>query len=120
MKALVKAKAEPGLWLQEVPDPAVGPMDVLIKIRKTSICGTDVHIWKWDAWAQRTIPLGMHVGHEFCGVVEAVGAGVTEVQPGELMKMPDATAWIVHPSKDKIKMRIPPMDGAGKVPDWWK
>ena len=85
MKALVKAKAEPGLWLEDVPDPEVGPMDVLIKIRKTSICGTDVHIWKWDAWAQRTIPLRMHVGHEFCGVVEAVGAGVTEVQPGELV-----------------------------------
>jgi len=85
MKALVKAKAAPGLWLQDVPDPEVGPMDVLIKIRKTSICGTDVHIWKWDAWAQRTIPLHMHVGHEFCGVVEAVGAGVTEVSPGELV-----------------------------------
>lgn len=85
MKALVKAKAEPGLWLQDVPEPEMGPMDVLIKVRKTSICGTDVHIWNWDAWAQRTIPVPMPVGHEFCGVVEAVGAGVTEVQPGELV-----------------------------------
>jgi threonine 3-dehydrogenase len=85
MKALVKAKAEPGLWLQDVPEPEVGPMDVLIKIRKTSICGTDVHIWKWDLWAQRTIPVPMHVGHEFCGVVEAVGSGVTDVTPGELV-----------------------------------
>ena len=85
MKALVKAKAEPGLWLQDVPEPEVGPMDVLIKIKKTSICGTDVHIWKWDAWAQRTIPVPMHVGHEFCGVVEAVGSGVTDVVPGELV-----------------------------------
>lgn len=85
MKALVKAKAEPGLWLQDVPEPEVGPMDVLIKIKKTSICGTDVHIWKWDAWAQRTIPVPMHVGHEFCGVVEAVGSGVTDITPGELV-----------------------------------
>jgi threonine 3-dehydrogenase len=83
MKALVKSKAEPGLWLEEVPEPEVGPTDVLIKIKKTSICGTDVHIWKWDAWAQRTIPVPMHVGHEFCGVVEAVGSGVTDVVPGE-------------------------------------
>lgn len=73
------------MWLQDVPEPEVGPMDVLIKIKKTSICGTDVHIWKWDAWAQRTIPVPMHVGHEFCGVVEAVGSGVTDVVPGELV-----------------------------------
>jgi threonine 3-dehydrogenase len=83
MKALVKAKAEPGLWLEEVPEPAVGPMDVLIQVRKTSICGTDVHIWKWDAWAQRTIPVPMVVGHEFCGDVVAVGSGVTDVHVGE-------------------------------------
>lgn len=85
MKALVKAKAEPGLWLQDVPMPEVGPMDVLIRIKRTSICGTDVHIWKWDSWAQRTIPVPMAVGHEFCGVVEAVGSGVTDVVPGELV-----------------------------------
>jgi len=85
MKALVKATAGPGLVLQDVPEPEVGPMDVLIRIKKTSICGTDVHIWKWDKWAQRTIPVPMHVGHEFCGVVEAVGAGVTDVKPGELV-----------------------------------
>lgn len=85
MKALVKATAGPGLEMMDVPMPEVGPMDVLIKIRKTSICGTDVHIWKWDAWAQRTIPVPMHVGHEFCGVVEAVGSGVTDLVPGELV-----------------------------------
>lgn len=85
MKALVKANAGPGLEMQDVPMPEVGPTDVLIKIRKTSICGTDVHIWKWDAWAQRTIPVPMHVGHEFCGVVEAVGSGVTDISPGELV-----------------------------------
>jgi threonine 3-dehydrogenase len=85
MKALVKATAGPGLELMDVPMPEVGPMDVLIKIKKTSICGTDVHIWKWDAWAQRTIPVPMHVGHEFSGVVEAVGSGVTDIVPGELV-----------------------------------
>lgn len=85
MKALVKKHAEPGLWMEDVPEPEVGPMDVLIRIRKTSICGTDVHIWKWDPWAQKTIPVPMVVGHEFCGVVEAVGSGVTDVKPGELV-----------------------------------
>ena len=85
MKALVKATAGPGLEMMDVPMPEVGPMDVLIKIKKTSICGTDVHIWKWDAWAQRTIPVPMHVGHEFCGVVEAVGSGVTDLVLGELV-----------------------------------
>lgn len=83
MKALVKKKAEPGLWLEDVPEPEVGPRDVLIRIRKTSICGTDVHIWNWDSWAQKTIPVPMVVGHEFCGVVEAVGSAVTDISPGE-------------------------------------
>jgi len=83
MKALTKKKAEPGLWLEDVPEPEMGPRDVLIRIRKTSICGTDVHIWKWDKWAQKNIPVPMVVGHEFCGVVEAVGSAVTDIQPGE-------------------------------------
>jgi len=85
MKALVKAKAEPGIWLQDVPEPEIGPMDALIRIKKTSICGTDVHIYKWDAWAQRTIPVPMPVGHEFCGVVESVGSGVTDLKAGDLV-----------------------------------
>jgi threonine 3-dehydrogenase len=83
MKALVKAKSEPGLWLEEVPEPEAGPMEVRIRVRKTSICGTDVHIWKWDSWAQRTIPVPMAVGHEFCGEVESVGPGVTDLVPGD-------------------------------------
>ncbi len=85
MKALVKKEAREGLWMEDVPVPEVGPRDVLIRIRKTSICGTDVHIWKWDEWSRKTIPVPMVVGHEFCGVVEAVGSGVTDVQPGELV-----------------------------------
>ncbi|QQL44257.1 L-threonine 3-dehydrogenase [Sulfuriroseicoccus oceanibius] len=85
MKALVKKEAAEGLWLEDVPMPEVGPMDVLIKINKTSICGTDVHIWKWDQWAQKTIPVGMTVGHEFCGEVAEVGAGVTDVKVGDIV-----------------------------------
>ncbi|MFK7909558.1 MAG: L-threonine 3-dehydrogenase [Akkermansiaceae bacterium] len=83
MKALVKSKAEHGLWLEDVPEPVVGPMDVLIKINKTSICGTDVHIWKWDKWAQKTIPLGMTIGHEYSGTIAAIGSGVEDFEVGE-------------------------------------
>ena len=72
MKALVKAKAEPGLWMEDVPVPEYGPNDLLIKIVKTAICGTDVHIYKWDKWAAKTIPVPMVTGHEFVGVVEEV------------------------------------------------
>jgi len=69
MKALVKAKPEPGIRLEDVPKPEIGINDVLIKVNKTSICGTDVHIYNWDAWARKTIPVPMHVGHEFVGTV---------------------------------------------------
>ncbi|HEX7099896.1 MAG TPA: L-threonine 3-dehydrogenase [Acidimicrobiia bacterium] len=83
MKALVKAKAEPGLWMEEVPDPQVGRNDVLIRVEKTSICGTDVHIYEWDEWAQATIPVPLVVGHEFMGRVEAVGDEVEGIAVGE-------------------------------------
>jgi threonine 3-dehydrogenase len=83
MKALVKAKAEPGIWMEEVPVPDVGPNDVLIKVRKTSICGTDLHIYKWDDWAAATIPVPMVVGHEFMGEVVDKGDAVEEYQRGE-------------------------------------
>ena len=83
MKALVKSKSEVGLWLEDVPEPEVGPMDVLIKINKTSICGTDVHIWNWDKWAQKTIPVPMTTGHEYSGTIAAVGSGVTDFKVGE-------------------------------------
>ena len=63
MRALVKAKPEPGLWMEEVPVPGIGPNDVLIKVRKSAICGTDVHIWNWDEWAQKTVPVPMVTGH---------------------------------------------------------
>jgi threonine 3-dehydrogenase len=85
MKALVKAKAEPGLWLEDVPAPEPGINDVLIRILKTSICGTDVHIWNWDAWARKTIPQGLTVGHEFVGVVEQVGSNVHDYKTGDLV-----------------------------------
>ena len=85
MKALVKANAEPGLWLQDVPEPEVGINDVLIKVHKTGICGTDLHIYKWDAWARKTIPVPMVVGHEFVGEVVAVGTNVSDFHPGEIV-----------------------------------
>ena len=85
MKALVKKFAEPGLWLEEVPVPEIGINDVLIKIHKTSICGTDIHIYNWDEWAQKTIPVPMVVGHEYVGTVEAIGSNVHDVKIGELV-----------------------------------
>ncbi|MGW8179755.1 MAG: L-threonine 3-dehydrogenase, partial [bacterium] len=85
MNALVKKYSKPGLWLDEVPVPEVGINDVLIKVHKTAICGTDVHIWNWDAWAQKTIPVPMTVGHEFVGTVEAMGSNVTDLEIGELV-----------------------------------
>ena len=83
MKALVKAKAEPGLWLEEVPEPRVGHNDLLVRIGKTAICGTDIHIYNWDEWSQETIPVPMTVGHEFCGVVAEVGSEVSGFKPGD-------------------------------------
>ncbi len=85
MKALVKRKAEPGLWLEDVPEPEYGINDVLIRVDRTGICGTDVHIYKWDAWAQKTIPVPMVVGHEFVGEIVAVGSNVSDFHPGEVV-----------------------------------
>jgi threonine 3-dehydrogenase len=83
MRALVKAKKEPGLWLEEVPVPKVGHNDVLVKVRQTGICGTDIHIYTWDEWSQRTIPVPMPIGHEFVGEVAEVGSEVTGFKPGD-------------------------------------
>jgi threonine 3-dehydrogenase len=83
MRALVKAEAAEGLAMQEVPVPEIGPDDILIKVAKTGICGTDLHIWKWDEWARKTIPVPMVVGHEFAGVVEAIGSHVRTVRVGD-------------------------------------
>lgn len=85
MKALVKKKAEPGLWLDEVPVPTFDSHEVLIKVLRTGICGTDLHIYKWDAWAQQTIPVPMVVGHEFVGEIVAVGAHVTDFRSGDIV-----------------------------------
>ncbi len=85
MKALVKRKAEPGLWLEDVPRPEIGVNDVLIRVQRTGICGTDVHIWKWDDWARKTIPVPMVVGHEFVGEVVDAGANVADFHAGEIV-----------------------------------
>jgi threonine 3-dehydrogenase len=85
MKALVKKHSKPGLWLDDVPEPKIGINDVLIRVRKTGICGTDLHIYNWDAWAQKTIPVPMVVGHEFVGEVVEVGSNVHDFFPGEIV-----------------------------------
>ncbi|WP_287881332.1 L-threonine 3-dehydrogenase [Aquitalea sp.] len=83
MKALSKLKSAPGLWMNDVPQPEIGHNDLLIKISKTAICGTDIHIWNWDEWAQKTIPVPMHVGHEYVGVVAAMGSEVRGFEIGQ-------------------------------------
>lgn len=83
MKAIVKAQAAPGLWLQEVPEPQPGEDDVLIRIKRTSICGTDVHIYEWDEWAQKNIRVPLTIGHEYSGVIEAIGSRVDHLQVGQ-------------------------------------
>jgi threonine 3-dehydrogenase len=83
MRALVKARAEPGIWMEQVPIPEIGPNDVLIKVKKTAICGTDVHIYNWDQWAQKTVPVPMVTGHEFVGTVADFGAAVKEYKVGQ-------------------------------------
>src|SRR4051794_16472184 len=83
MRTLAKIHPEPGIWMTDAPKPAVGPNDVLIKIRKTAICGTDMHIFNWDEWAQKTIPVPMHVGHEYVGTVEAMGDEVRGLKIGQ-------------------------------------
>ena len=83
MRALVKARAEPGLWMQDCPIPEIGPDDVLVKVHKTGICGTDIHIYKWDEWAAKTIPVPMITGHEYAGEIAAVGADVRDLKIGQ-------------------------------------
>jgi len=83
MKALVKAQAARGLWMQEVPVPEPGYNDVIIKVKKSAICGTDLHIYEWNDWAQKTIKVPMTIGHEYMGFVEKAGPGVTNVKVGD-------------------------------------
>jgi threonine 3-dehydrogenase len=85
MKALVKARPEPGLWLEDVPEPQWGINDVLIKVHKAAICGTDLHIYSWDDWARKTIPVPMVVGHEFVGEIVKVGSNVVDFFPGDIV-----------------------------------
>lgn len=85
MNALVKKYAKPGLWLEEVEVPTVGEQDVLIKMKKTAICGTDVHIYNWDEWSQATIPVPMTIGHEFVGEIVEIGSGVKDFKVGDLV-----------------------------------
>ena len=83
MKALVKSRAERGIWMEDIAEPAVGHNDVLIRVRRTAICGTDIHIYKWDDWARKTIPVPMAVGHEFCGEIVDFGSEVVGFKIGD-------------------------------------
>jgi threonine 3-dehydrogenase len=83
MRALVKAKAEPGIWMEDRPVPEIGPDDVLVKVHKTGICGTDIHIYKWDEWAAKTVPVPMITGHEYAGEIAAIGADVRNLSVGQ-------------------------------------
>ncbi|WP_104071264.1 L-threonine 3-dehydrogenase [Albidovulum inexpectatum] len=83
MKALVKARPEPGLWMETRPVPEIGPDDVLIRVKKTGICGTDIHIWNWDDWARRTVPVGLITGHEFAGEIVEIGRNVEGLSIGQ-------------------------------------
>jgi threonine 3-dehydrogenase len=85
MRALVKARPEPGLWMEDVPAPEIGINDVLIQVLRTDICGTDLHIYDWDAWASKTVPTPMVIGHEFVGKVVDIGANVSDFQPGDIV-----------------------------------
>ena len=85
MRALVKARAEPGLWMEDVPDPAVGRDDVLVQVLRTGICGTDLHIYRWDGWAQRHVPVPLVIGHEFVGRIVGLGADVHDLAEGDLV-----------------------------------
>lgn len=85
MKALVKRHSKPGLWLEDVPEPEIGINDVMIRVDRTGICGTDLHIYKWDEWAQKTIPVPMVVGHEFVGEVVDVGSNVVDFHRGDVV-----------------------------------
>ena len=83
MKALVKSRAERGIWMEDIEEPAIGHNDVLIGVRRTAICGTDIHIYKWDDWARKTIPVPMAVGHEFCGEIVDFGSEVVGFNRGD-------------------------------------
>ena len=85
MKALVKSNREPGLWLEDVPEPTIGINDVLIRVRRAGICGTDLHIYNWDEWAQRTIPVPMVIGHEFVGEIVETGSNVSDFHRGDVV-----------------------------------
>ena len=85
MKALVKTKAEEGIWLQDMPEPKCENNDVIVKIHKTAICGTDIHIYNWDEWAQKTVPVPMITGHEYAGEIVEVGKNITDLSVGDIV-----------------------------------
>ena len=85
MKAIVKSRPEPGIWMEDVPVPQPGPNDVLVRLHKTAICGTDLHIFNWDEWSRKHVATPVVIGHEFAGTVEAVGDGVRGFKKGDVV-----------------------------------
>ncbi|MGH9344761.1 MAG: alcohol dehydrogenase catalytic domain-containing protein, partial [Terriglobia bacterium] len=93
MKALVKSKQAPGLWMEEVPKPCIGINDVLIRVHRAGICGTDLHIYNWDEWAQKTIPVPLVIGHEFVGEIVETGSNVADFFPGDIVSGEGHVVW---------------------------
>src|SRR5258708_17855144 len=126
MKALVKSKPEPGLWLEDVPEATIGINDVLIRVRRAGICGTDLHIYNWDEWAQKTIPVPMAIGHEFVGEIVEIGSNVNDFRPGDIVtgeghvvcgRCRNCLAGPPHPCAPTIGVRVdPPGALAGYIP----
>jgi len=115
MKALVKAKPEKGLWLQEVAVPDIAPDEVLIRIERTAICGTDMHIYGWDEWSQKNVPVPLVVGHEYGGTVAAIGSTVKRVKVGDRVtgeghvvgrRSRNARAGRFHLDPDSIRVQV--------------
>ena len=126
MKAILKSEDAPGLTLEDVPEPEMGINDVLIEVDRTGICGTDLHIYNWDAWAQKTIPVPMVVGHEFVGRVIDAGSNVTDFHPGDLVsgeghvvcgRCRNCLAGRRHQSRGRGLVRPAGRRGAGRR-DW--
>ena len=110
MKALVKAEAEPGLRLEDVPVPGLGRDDVLIRVLRTGVCGTDLHIYDWDSWAQANVPVPLVIGHEFVGEVVATGSDVQELREGQLVSGEGphrrATAYMIPATTASTAIRM--------------
>ena len=125
MRALVKSRPEEGLWMEHVPVPEPGPDEVLIKVRKSAICGTDVHIWNWDDWSAKTVPVGLTTGHEFVGEIADLGSAATKYRRGQrvsgegphrLRHLPQLSCRAWPPVPQYTRRRRPPQRRLRRIP----